>query len=276
MNLSKFFLFLLLITPKILFCQIDSIHNWEKIVYEVISTKYDSLNNHSYISIKEPFFIAYFDYFSEQDLDSIMNKYQILGNNPNMDSINDPQYIAKVKFCWVMMEMRMRIGIKQSLKKLNEYYDSFGDTIQLEFIKNGKEIILDNNFKIYYVLNVDGRKRIVETEVLYNAFLAPDIGKDSVGKIILEYGNQFYDITLCENNLNVLKREVKLTLFFETKPYPKATERHDLKNIRDELDKRKDMRGIFYVSTERLRICKYDYFKHESEFFQQGKKIMNR
>lgn len=252
--------------------------SWSKALYEVCTTKQDSFSSQKYIEKKIPFFAYYFSRFSQNELDSLRRKCIEVMETTRGDSLQYPQYVDKVEYYWNVSTMMLFLDLEKAENDRKKYYDSFGDSIRLELIVNGQQVSLHDNFKIFYILDVENQKRIVEAKVCKDIFVAPDIGKDSVGTVIFEYGNKYYFI-IKRHDLQELKEEVKLTLIFETKPYKPillndSNLTFTVKNTRDNLDKQKDMNGVFYVQFSRFDIFSCIYFRKKSDFFRKGKIVM--
>jgi hypothetical protein len=192
---------------------------------------------------------------------------------PNKDSLRDPAYLQEQAYSSVISRMLFGYYLDNLYDSLQTAYDAKGDTIELDFYLKGKHVNLYRNYRIIYLVYTEnGEKNRIDACTLENAFLAPDIGMDTAGIVLLKYKRRYYDITFCEKHLQDLKKEVKISLIYEIKPFENPVTAFSILDQREELVGKSNMKGVLYVSCERFRRCKSDYFEKESDYFRAQKK----
>ncbi len=246
---------------------------WRKFLYEVYSTQQDSLAFYPYYLKKKPYFESYFNSYTEAELKKMQEKSFDMMYYPNKDSLRDPAYLQEQAYSWVISRMLFGYYLDNLYDSLQTAYDAKGDTIELDFYLKGKHVNLYRNYRIIYLVYTEnGEKNRIDACTLENAFLAPDIGMDTAGIVLLKYKRRYYDITFCEKHLQDLKKEVKISLIYEIKPFENPVTAFSILDQREELVGKSNMKGVLYVSCERFRRCKSDYFEKESDYFRAQKK----
>ena len=83
--------------------------NWDRVLYEVFTTKQDSVSSDTYLAYKKPFFEAYFNSFPPDELDSLVEKCLILRMDIVSDSLKYPEYMTRLNYYWNVPHMRWYI-----------------------------------------------------------------------------------------------------------------------------------------------------------------------
>lgn len=105
----------------------------------------------------------------------------------------------------------------------------------VEFIKNGKQKELKDDFKIYFLTGDSTYMVITKPKINGNSFIMPPMNVEEA-YILFEYGNCVYN--LGKENV-IFKQKMKWSFGFDTKPYDRE--------YHQEAINRKSAEGVFYL-----------------------------
>ncbi len=190
---------------------------WDKVLYEVFTTKQDSMT-YQYKTYKEPFFEAYFHGFSSEELDSLTKKCQHVIANIVLDSLKYPEYFSKVEYYWNVSDMKLFISLNKARRRMESEAEEWrrnGGKVKIEYVQYGKKEILDNNFSIFFVLFDSVQKTVIKPNIVQDTFIVSKELIDKEAYVIFKYKNKMF-YRYCPNIRNMGNR---WTFHFDKKPY---------------------------------------------------------
>jgi hypothetical protein len=138
--------------------------------------------------------------------------------------------------------------------------------ITVEFIKEGRQQKLNNNFKIYFLDGDSTYMTIVKPKINGNTFEMPPLQKEE-SNVLFEYKNRVYNM----GNMNVVfSQKYKLVIGYDKKPI--SREYSQVLRSRGNID------GVFYVEFHPLEsgcgTVKTLTFDDSREFLNRGKYLI--
>ncbi len=144
---------------------------------------------------------------------------------------------------------------------------SYSQEVTVEFFKQGKEIRLNSNFKIYFVFGDSTHRVIVKPRIKGNKFQIPNLCEKKEGFILFEYKNRVYKIG---KRGVMFTQNMRWVFAYDTKPYNR--EYHN-KGFHE-----KEVKGIFYLEFHPQEfgdgVVTATTFEDKKNFLKYGKALI--
>lgn len=137
------------------------------------------------------------------------------------------------------------------------------EVINISFVKDGKEIIIDEDFQVFFVGWDSSKKVIIQPVIRNSSFQFPVEYTQIVRSIVFQHKKNAYAITVSEYDLNADNK--RWVLHFDKKPYNE--EYHYGKEMYD-----KKYKGILLL--EHGRVNSISYISNIKAFIKDSKKIL--
>jgi hypothetical protein len=138
--------------------------------------------------------------------------------------------------------------------------------VSVEFIKNGKEQVLRDDFKIYFINGDSSYIEIVKPRIRNNSFRMPPLNHQEAF-ILLEHNEDVY--SLGKRGVN-FEQDMKWIFGFDKKPYSRGYHQ-------DEVNK-KDAKGVFYLEIYPLEhgdgVVTRIVFEDLSKYLKYGRSLI--
>jgi hypothetical protein len=208
--------------------QIDTITpKWsaeEKAIFEI---DIDSMDISTYSIPKDSIFKQFWDTFPEEEqrqMGLILIEHMYY-TSEHRDTVNYEDWLQKMNFYVNFGILLERYGSSKAKKAIEIYYAQRFDTIALIFWYEENKIVLNNNFKVYFITQQNQNSKIIQAKTTGSSFIVPNFGTDSVkGIILFEYQHKIYVMSDMRNLLSVRNTD-SIKMIFDTKPYTPKKER---------------------------------------------------
>ncbi len=109
-----------------------------------------------------------------------------------------------------------QIKYEDSLTRAKVFYP--GEKIEVCFYFEGRQIALDKNVEIFFVIEDSIGKTILKPRIECTGFLLPDLKKYETGIFAIKYKGKVYATT---EYLQIFQKNNSLKIIFDSKPYTK-------------------------------------------------------
>ena len=139
--------------------------------------------------------------------------------------------------------------------------------IDIQFVKNGKEIALKDDFSIYFVAGNLKQKVIFVPEISDNSFIVPDFGVFEKAHFVFKHKSKFYDIEF--SSINYMQN-MRWVIGFDKKPFNKEYKIDSIES--------KDVRGVIYIEYKPLEqgqgVVSVTNIINIKKYFKYGKELV--
>lgn len=168
-----------------------------------------------------------------------------------------------------------QIKLEDSLYKAKVFFP--GEKIEIEFYLKGREIPLNNDFEIFFVVEDSIGKTIIKPIIENNGFLLPDLKNYEMGIFAIKYKKKVY----AKNDyINGFKKNNSVCIIFDSKPYTKRVLKDKYNNNvfwqleYDTSLHRKKTKAFLSISYNRTGIVSTTLIFNKKMYFEGNEKLI--